>query len=121
MPKEKDSRTIGQFRTISLINVEGKIFLSALANRLSEYMVSNKHTNTSIQKAGLQGFSGCVEHTCILSKLIKEAKVDKKDITVFWLDLANAYGSVPHKLIDLAKGTKDEHWSTATTITRFHG
>ena len=105
VPKEKDSKTIGHFRTISLLNVEEKIFLSVQAKRLSEYMVSNKYINTSIQKAGIQGFSGCVEHICILSQLIKEAKVDKKYLTVVWLDLANTYGSVPHKLIEVAMDT----------------
>jgi len=28
--------------------------------------------------------------------------VNNKDVKVIWLDLANAYGSIPHKLIDEA-------------------
>ena len=48
MPKEKDSKTIGQFRIIHnvyILIVEGKMFLSVLAKWLSEYrfMVSNKY------------------------------------------------------------------------------
>ena len=46
--------------------------------------------------------SGCMEHTAILSQLIREAKVEKKDLVVVWLDIANAYGSIPHSLIQLA-------------------
>ena len=34
--------------------------------------------------------------------LIKEAKEDKGNIARVWLDLANAYGSVPHRLIKRA-------------------
>ncbi|XP_052237947.1 uncharacterized protein LOC127849270 [Dreissena polymorpha] len=58
-PKEKNSKHISQFRTISLLNVA-------------------------------------------ISQLIREAKVNKSDLTVVWLDLANAYGSIPHKLIESA-------------------
>jgi len=31
--------------------------------------------------------------------LIRETKDAKKDLMVVWLDLANAYGSIPHQLI----------------------
>ncbi|XP_052271350.1 uncharacterized protein LOC127872054 [Dreissena polymorpha] len=47
-------------------------------------------------------FSRCVEHTSALSQIIREAKVNQKDLTVVWLDIANAYGSIPHKLIETA-------------------
>lgn len=53
-------------------------------------------------EGGIPGFSGCLEHTTILSQLIQEAKRNKGDLTVVWLDLANAYGTIPHNLIDKA-------------------
>ena len=39
-----------------------------------------------------------MEHTSIISQLIHEAKVNRKDLTVVWLDLSNAYGTIPHML-----------------------
>ena len=33
---------------------------------------------------------------------IREAKEDKGNLAIVWLDLANAYGSVPHRLIERA-------------------
>ena len=36
------------------------------------------------------------EHTRGISQLIQEAKVNKKYFTVVWLDLTNAYGTIPH-------------------------
>ncbi len=33
---------------------------------------------------------------------IQKAKASKKDFDVIWLDLANAYGSVPHQMIHLS-------------------
>ena len=42
---------------------------------------------------------GCLEHTEVLSQLLREARRSKRDLAVVWLDLANAYGSIPHKLV----------------------
>ena len=61
-------------------------------------MTDNNYVDTSVQKCGVPGFSGCIEHTSIISQLIQEAKVNKKDFTVVWLDLADAYGIIPHML-----------------------
>lgn len=58
--------------------------------------------DTCIQKGGIPGFSGCLEHTGILNQLICEAKESKGNLIVVWLDLANAYGSMPHDLINAA-------------------
>ena len=41
----------------------------------------------------------CLEHTGVLSQLLREARRNKGGLAVVWLDLANAYGSIPHKLV----------------------
>lgn len=66
IPKEKDATDISQFRTICLFNVEGKIFFSVIAQRLSTYLEKNTYIDTSVQKAGIPGFSGCLEHTSMI-------------------------------------------------------
>ena len=53
VPKEEVSKDIGQFRTISLLNVEGKIFMSVVARRLTPFMTSNGYIDTSAQKGGV--------------------------------------------------------------------
>ena len=45
---------------------------------------------------------GCLEHTGVVTQLIREARENKGNLAVLWLDLANAYGSIPHKLVQLA-------------------
>lgn len=102
IPKEPNSTAISQFRSIALLNVEGKIFFSILARRLTTYLTSNRYIDTSCQKAGVPGFSGCVEHSAVIWEQIQRAKREKSDLHVVWLDLANAYGSIPHQLIDFA-------------------
>ena len=102
IPKEQGSTNIGQFRPISLLNVEGKIFFSVMAARLTKYLTDNEYLDISIQKGGIPGVSGCLEHATTIWNAIQKAKAEKRDLDVVWLDLANAYGSVPHKMIQLA-------------------
>ncbi|XP_052237971.1 uncharacterized protein LOC127849292 [Dreissena polymorpha] len=80
-PKEKNSKTINQFRTISLLSVEGKIFFSILAKRLTTYMLENEYVDISVQKGGIPGFSGRVEHTSALTQLLHEARIDHKNLS----------------------------------------
>ena len=99
IPKEKESMDISQFRPISLLNVEGKIFFSIIAQRLSSYLERNNLVDTEVQKAGIPGFSGCLEHTSMIWHQIQTAKKEKRDLHVVFLDLANAFGSVPHNFL----------------------
>ena len=102
IPKEQNSTEIGQFRPISLLNVEGKIFFSVMAARLTKYLTENGYINSSVQKGGIPGISGCLEHSTMIWEAIQRAKSEKLNLDVVWLDLANAYGSVPHQMIQLA-------------------
>lgn len=69
IPKEESSSTIEQFRVISLLSVEGKIFFSILARRLTEFLLSNTYIDTSVQKGGVPKMPGCVEHTGVVTQL----------------------------------------------------
>ena len=102
IPKEENSENIDQFRSISLLSTESKIFFGILSRRLTKFLLSNGYIDTSVQKGGIPGVPGCLEHTGVVSQLLKEAKEGKKDLAVLWLDLANAYGSIPHKLVEFA-------------------
>ena len=99
IPKTEGAKDIGKFRTISLLNVEGKLFFALKSDRITKYVMANHYIDSGIQKGGIPGVSVCLEHTAILSQLIKEAKEKKKDLVVTWLDIANAYGTLPHSLI----------------------
>lgn len=92
IPKEKDSREIGQVPSIALLNVDGKIFFSVLARRMANFLLEN----------GFPGFPGCVEQSSVIWEQIQRGKRKRSDLHVVWLDMANAYGSVAHQLIDYA-------------------
>ena len=102
IPKERNSTEINQFRPISLLNVEGKIFFPVMASCLTKYFTENGYIKTSVQKGGIPGVSGCLEHATMIWEAIQREKSEKLNLDVIWLDLANAYGSVPHQVIQLA-------------------
>ena len=96
----EDSTNPGNFRPIALTS--GKLFTSLLRNRWLRYMVTNKYLDSSLQKAFMPTVPGCTEHHQKLSSILAEAHFNHKSATVCWLDLANAYGSVHHSLIDFS-------------------
>ena len=96
------SKGITNFRPISLLNVKGKIFFEVLARRMTTFLMSNPYIKTSVQKAGIPGFHGCLEHSQMIWNAILSAKRDKTELRVIWFDLAKAYSSVPHHLIQMA-------------------
>lgn len=91
VPKELNSSCLDQFREISLLDVEGKIFCSVIAKRLSTSLLANEYVDTSVQKGGVPGFLGCLEHTSVMSQVIKEAKTNNSTLSVVWLNLAKAF------------------------------
>lgn len=69
---------------------------------MTSYLMENGYIDTNCQKAGVPGFPGCVEHSAMIWEQIQKATREKKDLHVIWLNLANAYRSVPHQLISCA-------------------
>ena len=73
-----------------------------MVNRVIEFVKRNGFVDESVQKAGIPGVPGCVEHAYRIWSDLQEARREKKSVSVVWLDLANAYGSVPHDVIKKA-------------------
>ena len=97
-----DPSSPSNFRPIALTSCIGKIFTSILKSRWSTYMLENEYLNPSIQKAFMRETPGCTEHHLKLASILIHAKRKHKSLTVAWLDLANAYGSVHHSLINFS-------------------
>lgn len=93
---------VAEFRPIAITSTVGKIFFSVLARRLELFLVKNDYIPRSIQKGFLSGMPGCVEHSFALMEALRDATEGKRQIVITWIDLANAYGSVRHNLIQFA-------------------
>ena len=50
----------------------------------------------------MEKIPGCWEHLSMVWHALKEERAQKSKLAIIWLDIANAYGSIPHKLIAFA-------------------
>ena len=69
---------------------------------MTRYVIENEYIKKSVRKVCVPGIPGLIEHTGVVTQLLREAKEGKGDLAVLWLDLANAYDSILHKLIEEA-------------------
>ncbi len=88
VPKQEDSSSLKDFCTISLLNVEGKVFFGILAKRLTQFLINNKYIDTSVQKGGVPGVPGCIEHNSVISKIIEDGIVTGCTISVILFTVA---------------------------------
>jgi hypothetical protein len=102
LSKSDDLDDPSEFRPIAITNTVGKIFFSVISDRLQKFMVENDFIRKVTQKGFLSGVPGCLEHAFTLYEALRDAKEHQKQIVVAWIDLANAYGSVRHNLIQFA-------------------
>ena len=99
LAKTDDTSHPSKMRPISILNVEGRIFFSVLQKRLSRYLLQNNYVSRSVQKGFIEQTAGCIEHGIMVQSAIKYARDHKKPLCISWLDLANAFGSVSHNLV----------------------
>ena len=87
------------YRMISLTLNIGKLYHTLEAKRTMEFMLENNYLDPSAQKAYVEGVNGCVEHVTVVQEVIQHATLTKSTAHLTWLDLEDAFGSVPHVLI----------------------
>ena len=99
---EEDPSTPGNFRPIALTPSISKLLSGILKERWLRHMCANKYLNPNLQKAFLPTIPGVTEHQAKLASIIRTANRSKRSLAIAWLDIANAYGSVPHALIQFS-------------------
>ncbi|GFW16080.1 retrovirus-related Pol polyprotein from type-2 retrotransposable element R2DM [Trichonephila clavipes] len=107
IPEEwKSSRTIlihkkgavsnlENWRPISLTDTIYKLFTKCLAKKLSGWCET--HEVLSPAQKGFSPYDGVLEHNFLLTQHLETASRCKKDKFVAWLDISNAFGSVPDR------------------------
>ncbi|GFR03036.1 retrovirus-related Pol polyprotein from type-1 retrotransposable element R2 [Trichonephila clavata] len=88
---------IDNWRPIALSNTIYKLFTKCLARSLSDWFETFEVLSPS--QKGFTPFDGVIEHNFLLSQHIESARTRKSESLVAWLDLSNAFGSVPHQAI----------------------
>ncbi|XP_023215162.1 uncharacterized protein LOC111617982 [Centruroides sculpturatus] len=95
--KKGSTSNIGNWRPIALSNTLGKVFSACLANRLLNWCNVNSILSNA-QKGFLQ-HEGCLDHSFLLQSIIQDARRKRRSCHIAWLDISNAFGSVPHETI----------------------
>jgi hypothetical protein len=96
LDKGKGSSSPEIMRPISVLNVEGRLFCAIVHYRLAPFLVKNGYIKIKDKKAFIDGIAGCIEQGTLVYEALRYAVRHQTAITVAWLDLANAYGSVNH-------------------------
>lgn len=89
--------TTTNFRPISLLSTLYKLFSGCIASQSTTVASDNEWLSPG-QKGFFPGVHGIQEHTMLLEGAIEEA--GKRSSTICWLDLDNAFDSLPHDYLN---------------------
>lgn len=95
--KKGDRENLNNWRPIALGDTVPKLFAALVADRLTDWAVSGGKLSRA-QKGFLRD-EGCLEHNFVLTEILTDARRARRQVVVAWLDLSNAFGSVPHASI----------------------
>ena len=95
--KKGDANDGSNFRPIALMSCIYRLLMGIIAKRLTRWSIDVGILSPE-QKCA-RPTEGCYEHTYILKSLVGQARRNKKKLSVAWLDIRIAFGSVPHVTI----------------------
>ena len=96
--KKGDTSDYSNFRPISLLPTIYKIFSSILSQRLTT-IASELGWLSPEQKGFLPGVHGIAEHSGLLQTVVEVARAGRRQLSIGFLDLCNAFGSLPHAVL----------------------
>lgn len=97
IPKVAKPERDDEWRPIALGKTIAKIYAGLLATRLQSW--TSAYEQLSPAQKGFTPHDGVFEHNFVLQTSIHKAKASKKNLYVAWLDVSNAFGSIPHSLL----------------------
>ncbi|RLU16756.1 hypothetical protein DMN91_010824 [Ooceraea biroi] len=95
--KKGDRDSLESWRPLALGDTMPKLFAAVAADRLTDWVIANDKLCRA-QKGFLRD-EGCYEHNFVLQEILTDARRTRRHAVVAWLDLSNAFGSVPHAAI----------------------
>jgi hypothetical protein len=95
--KKGSTEDPSNFRPIALMSCLYKLVMGVIAKRLTSWAIDNDLVSKEQKSA--RPSEGCYEHTFLLQSIIADTRRSHKNVFVAWLDLRNAFGSIPHSAI----------------------
>jgi len=88
------------YRPLIKMPLMTRIYHKIITNRIYNYILKNKILNINVQKGYFRNFNGCQENILIVKEMIKDAHKNNKSLSLLFLDIENAYGSLSKPLIN---------------------
>ena len=98
IPKEGFSGRADQYRPITCLNTTYKLVTPTLAGIIMDHAMENEVLPIE-QKALRKGMRGCLDALAVDGAIAEEAKNEKRNLSVAWVDYRKAYDLVPHRWI----------------------
>ncbi|XP_064462368.1 uncharacterized protein LOC135372839 [Ornithodoros turicata] len=95
--KKGEQDQVENWRPISLCRTINKLYTKCLAARLQHWL--QEYNVLSKAQKGFLPHDGVFEHQYLLQRLMDHARSKGKEFCAAFLDLTNAFGSVPHAVI----------------------
>ena len=87
------------FRPITLEPILSKVMTSNVRNKIFTFVVENNYVETNTQRGFWSNISGTIEHTELLTNVLKHVKNKQQQLVVTLFDLKNTVGEAHHNLI----------------------
>ncbi|GIY44232.1 retrovirus-related Pol polyprotein from type-1 retrotransposable element R2 [Caerostris darwini] len=100
LPKGGDPLLPTNWRPIASSNTIYKLFMKCVAERFKDWPL--RYEVLSSSQKGFMPHDGVLEHNFLMHKRFEDARTTKKELCLAWLDVTNAFGSIPHCAIDEA-------------------
>ena len=95
--KGGETTSIRNWRPISLQLTLYKTYSAMIARRIATWAIATSAFSDA--QKGFLAFDGCAEHNFILRSMMTDSRRRKHNLVLTWLDLQDAFGSVPHHLM----------------------
>ena len=95
--KKGEENVTTNWRPISLQNTLYKVYAALIARRLASWALDVEALSPS--QKGFLPFEGCFEHNFLLQSAMTDARRSNRNLSIVWLDLKDAFGSVPHPIL----------------------
>ncbi|XP_023225130.1 uncharacterized protein LOC111626079 [Centruroides sculpturatus] len=116
--KKGDVNCLSNWRPICLSNTLGKLYSACLADRLLRWCNDNQRLSTA--QKGFLNYQGCLEHNFLLNTIIQDARRTRNDCYIAWMDIANAFGNIPHDTLWTSLRWHGLHQDAISTLQQLY-
>ena len=95
--KKDSTNDPSNIRPIALMSCLYKLLMEILAKRMTTFSIDNHLL--SPEQMSARPSEGCYEHAFLLESILNDACRQPRPLCLAWLDIKNAFGSIPHSAL----------------------